>query len=264
MERLEKALNKAKDPSRKSAKSFTYSADDSISIDYTQTKIHSTDQEVLKDRRVVALEKYGIEAETFRLLRTKILKQLRDNNWTSFGVTAPSQGAGKSMVSVNLAIAMAKEVNQTVLLVDLDLKNPKIDWYFDINVKKGLSDYLDTDTSLSEILINPSIERLVILPGKGRAIESSELLTGPKMRKLVQEIKRRYKSRIVIFDLPPVLASDDVLASMDFFDAILLVVAEGENKPEDIKKSLKMLSGSNLLGTVLNKAAKVPEHLGYY
>ncbi len=264
MDRLEKALNKAKYPGKKSVQSFVHTSQDSISIDYTQTKVHAIDQDMLKNRRVVALEKYGVEAETFRLLRTKILKQLRDNHWNSFGITAPTQGAGKSMVAVNLAIAMAKEVNQTVLLVDLDLRSPKVDWYFDIKVEKGLSDYLHSDTSLSEILINPSIERLVILPGKGQAVESSELLTGPKMRQLVQEIKQRYKSRIIIFDLPPVLASDDVLVSMDYFDATLLVVAEGENKPEDIKKSLKMLSSSNLLGTVLNKAEKIPDHLGYY
>jgi len=263
MERLEKALKKVKD-SKKIVINPSATPDVSLSIDYTQTKSHPIDHELLRQRRVVSFEKFGVESETFRLLRTKILKKLRDNNWNSLGITAPTQGAGKSMVSVNLAIAMAKEVNQTILLVDLDLRNPKVDWYFGMEVENGLSDYLMTEIPLSEVLINPGIERLVILPGRGQTIESSELLTSPKMRAIVQEIKQHYKSRIIIFDLPPVLASDDVLVSMEYFDAALLVVEEGENTPEDITKSLKLLSGTHLLGTVLNKAEKIPEHLGYY
>ncbi|OQK18673.1 exopolysaccharide biosynthesis protein [Methyloprofundus sedimenti] len=239
-------------------------SEESLVINYTQTKTHEINHELLRERRVVSLEKYGAEAETFKLLRTKVLKQLRVNNWNSVGITGPTQGVGKTMVSVNLAIAMAREVNQTVLLVDLDLRVPRIQWYFDVEVEKGLSDCLMQNIPISEVLINPSIERLVILPGRGRSESSSELLSGPLMRQIVEEIKQRYQSRIIIFDLPPILASDDVLACMDFFDAALLVVAEGESKPEDVTKSLHMLSGSNLLGMVLNKAENIPDHIGYY
>jgi len=233
-------------------------------IKYTQTKIHAIDPELLRQRRVVALKKYGTESETFRLLRTKTLKQFRQNNWNSIGITAPTQGAGKSMVAVNLAIAMAQDVNQTVLLVDLDLRQPKVHWYFDSHVEKGLSDYLLTDIPLNEVLIHPSIERLVILPGRGRVQSASELLMGPKMRGIVEEIKQRYESRIIIFDLPSTLVSDDVLACLEFFDASLLVVAEGENKQEDVTKSLQLLSTTNLLGIVLNKAARTPDHIGSF
>ena len=264
MDPLEIALNKATNREEKKIEPAKQDKSKSIAIDYTQTKIHSINHELLRERRVVSLEKFGVESEIFRVLRTKVLKQLRDNNWNSFGVTSPSKAAGKSMISVNLAIALAKEVNQTVLLVDLDLKNPRIDWYFDLHVEQGLGDYLLSDTSLSEVLVNPSIERLVVLPGRGKTIGSSELLTAPKMRQLIQEIKQRYKSRIIIFDLPPILVSDDVLVSMDFFDASLLVVEEGVNTPDEVSKSLKMLTGSNLLGTVLNKAGKIPDHIGSY
>lgn len=263
MDQLEKALAIGKKP-KKIMEPLVIGDDGSTSIEYTETKIHAIDHEALRDHRVVSLEKYGIESETFRLLRTKVLKKLRDNNWSSFGITAPTQGAGKSMVSVNLAIAMAKEVNQTILLVDLDLRNPTIHKYFGIDPEIGLGDYLMTETPLSKVFINPSIERLVVLPGSGQTIESSDLLTAPKMRKLVDEIKLRYDSRIIIFDLPPILASDDVLASLGFFDATLLIIEEGKNKPEDITRSIKLLAHSNLLGTVLNKAEKLPEHLGYY
>jgi len=268
MDRLEKVIQKmtqppeAKGPLKEIKR--TTKTEQNETISYTQTKTHKIDPVLMRQRRVISLEKFGPESETFRLLRTKVLKQLRDNNWNSIGVTAPSQGAGKTLVAVNLAIAMAMEVNQTVLLVDLDLKRPQIQHYFDFEVKQGLQDCLLRDVPVADILVNPSIERLVILPGTGTMEGTSELLSGHKMREIVQEIKQRYQSRIIIFDLPPVLTSDDVLVSMEFFDAALMVVAEGESKAADISKSIQLLSGTNLLGTVLNKAEKMPEHIGQY
>ncbi len=224
---------------------------------------HSIDHELMRERRIVSLHNNNPEFEAFRMLRTKILKQLRDNNWNSFAITAPTQGAGKSTVAVNLAIAMALDQNQSVLLVDLDLKYPKVHWYFGLENESGLRDYFLSDKPLSEILINPGIERLTILPGRGKAIGSSEILSGPRMKALMNEISSRNQSRIIIFDLPPVLATDDVLATTDCYDAVLLVIEEGKTQPEDLKKTLKMLSGKNLLGTVLNKSQHPPEHKGY-
>jgi len=269
MDRLEKVIQKmsqppeAKHPVEKVIEKIVKTAPTGA-ISYTQTKTHKIDPLLMRQRRVISLEKFGPESETFRLLRTKVLKQLRDNNWSSIGITAPSQGAGKSMIAVNLAIAMAMEVNQTILLVDLDLRKPQIQHYFDFKVDKGLQDCLLHDTPIADVLINPSIERLVILPGSGMMEGTSELLTGHKMREIVKELKERYESRIIIFDLPPVLTGDDVLVSMEFFDSALLVVAEGENNPDDISKSIQLLSATNLLGTVLNKAEKMPEHIGQY
>ncbi len=229
-------------------------------IAYTQTKQHPIDANKLRQRRVVMLQKNNEEADVFKLLRTKVLKQLRENNWSSFGITSPTKDAGKTMISVNLAIAMAMEVNQTVLLIDMDLRYPTVSWYFDMPVKNGLKDYIMYDIPLSDILINPEIERLVVLPGRSHTENSSEILSAPKMHSLIKEIKKRYKSRIIIFDIPPVLAGDDVLASMDYFDAMLLVIEEGANNPNEIKKALEILSQTNLLGTILNKAERVPEY----
>ena len=230
----------------------------------TQGIQHKLDPVLMRERRIVSLHNNNPEFEAFRMLRTKILKQLRDNNWSSFAVTAPTQGVGKSTVSVNLAIAMALDLNQSVLLVDLDLKFPKVHWYFGLENESGLRDYFLSDKPLSEIMVNPGIDRLMILPGRGQAIGSSEILSGPRMRALMNEISTRNQSRIIIFDLPPVLATDDVLATTDCYDAILMVVEEGKTQPDELKKTLKLLSGKNLLGTVLNKSQNPPEHKGYY
>lgn len=221
------------------------------------------DPELMRQRRVVTLHNHNAESEAFRMLRTKILKQLRDNGWNSFAVTAPTQGAGKTTVAVNLAIAMAMDVNQSVLLVDLDLRHPKVHWYFGLENEAGLRDYFLSGKPLSDILINPGIDRLTVLPGRGQAVGSSEILSGPRMKTLMNEINSRNQAKIIIFDLPPVLATDDVLSTVDCYDALLLVVEEGKTQPDEVKKCLQLLTGQHLLGTVLNKSQNLPQHQGY-
>lgn len=192
-------------------------------------------------------------ADVFRLLRTTVLTQLRDNNWTSLAVVAPTAACGKTFVTANLAIALAMEVNQTVLVVDADLRNPQVGWYFGLDVKKGLLDYLQSDVRVEDMLVNPGFERLVVLPGRHTTSVSSEFLGLPKMAALVKELKTRYESRIILFDLPPLLSSDDAMLFMPHFEAALLVVEDGKTGPEEVRQSMAILDGSNLIGTVLNK-----------
>jgi len=156
---------------------------------------------------------------------------------------------------------MAMDVNQTVMLVDLDLRHPKVHWFFGLENEVGLRDYFLSDKPLSDILINPGIDRLTILPGRGQAIGSSEILSSPKMKQLVNELNnKRNQSRIIIYNLPPVLGSDDVLSAIDFYDALLIVVEEGKNKPDEVKQTLTLLSGKKMLGTVLTKSQNPPEY----
>lgn len=201
-------------------------------------------------------------ASVFRLLRSNVLMQLREKNWTSIAVVAPTAACGKTFVTANLGIALAMEVNQTVLIVDADLRNPQVGWYFGMDIEKGLLDYLQTDVAVEELLVNPGFDRLVVLPGRHTTSVSSELLSLPKMTSLVEEIKTRYASRIVLFDLPPLLTSDDALLFMPHFDAALLVVEDGKTSPDELRRSLAILDQTNLVGTVLNKAmgAKVPHY----
>ncbi|MDH5436885.1 MAG: hypothetical protein OEX83_09000, partial [Gammaproteobacteria bacterium] len=94
----------------------------------------------------------------------------------------------------------------------------------------------------------------VMLPGGKALSNSSEMLSSPKMSQLVEELKNRYPSRIVIFDLPPLLSVSDAIAFSPYIDAALLVVENGESKEDDVKSSLELLGTTNVIGTVLNKA----------
>ncbi len=277
MDRIQKALDKAKakhssvvektrvapTETHKQSKVEDPLQSPITNINYKQTKVIESSSAQLEMKRVIAGMYNNPQSAVFRMLRTQILQKMRANKWKTLAITSPTAGEGKSLVSANLAVAIAMELNQTVMLVDMDLRNPSVSKYFSLNAEKGLKDYLEQDISLPDVLINPGVKRLVILPGKGRAEDSAELLSSPKMARLVEDIKAQYDSRVIIFDVPPILQTDDVLLSANYFDCTLLVLQDGKNKQAEISRSLQLLDGTNLIGSVLNKSEKPPTHQNY-
>jgi protein-tyrosine kinase len=102
------------------------------------------------------------------------------------------------------------------------------------------------------------IQGLVILPGGKSLINSAEMLNSPKMSRLVDELKTRYPSRIVLFDLPPVLTTADAVAFAPYVDAALLVVEEGRTSIQDAQRANELLKDTHLIGAVLNKSLSMP------
>lgn len=264
MERIKQALERARQerdgdatPTRQArAAPLATEHPEALEIQYTETRVIEVDPDHLRDNKVISGEVPDFVKDAYRMLRTRVLQKLRDNSWKSLAVTSAGIGEGKSLTSVNLAISLAREVNHTVLLVDLDLRRPSLHRFFNFEPKLGIADYLYSDVPLSEILFCPSIERLVVLPGKDRHENSSELLSTPRMTELVQDITTRYPERIVLFDLPPVLAVDDALAFSPYVDAFLMVVEEGETQAPELMEARELLKDVNLIGTVLNKAER--------
>jgi len=227
-------------------------------IVYTRTRSLDIPLSVLRERRVMAAYDKGPFVDAFKILRTQVLHRLRENDWNVVGVTSPGHGEGKTLTAVNLAVSLAMETTQTVLLVDANLRRPSVHEVFGLDDCPGLADYLLDNQPLEDLLVHPGIGRFVLLPG-GRAISNStEILTSPKMLALVEELKHRYPSRIVIFDLPPLLHTADVLAFSPYTDALLLVVEEGKTTAEEVQRALSMVKNSRpVLGTVLNKAGQL-------
>ncbi len=263
MQQIEKALAKA----REQRKALV--GDDSVRVGesralvrrprrivYEKTRIEKVPLNTLRENRVVAGLSQSSEADLFRVLRTQVLQRLSAQGDNTLGVTSPNPAEGKSLVAVNLAVSLALDVNRTVLLVDVDLRRPSIPDFFGLKVGRGLSDYLFDRAPLSDCLINPGIERLVLLPAGKAVRNSSEALSSPSMVDLARELKARYPDRLVIYDMPPLLASDDSLVFLPQIDATLLVVQEGKTRTEDIQRALDLLHGGNLLGTVLNRSAE--------
>jgi len=190
-------------------------------------------------------------------LRTQIIQRLQENRWNTVAITSPARASGNTLTAINLAISIARDFNYTVLLVELDLVNPSFRQILGFEQRQGIVDHLLHDVPIPEILLNPGIDRLVVLPAGAPVTNSSELLSSPKMSGLVEELKHRYEDRIVLFDLPPVLTSDDAMAFSPLVDCALLVVEEGETRINDVRRALDCLRSTNILGVVLNRSIHV-------
>jgi hypothetical protein len=129
-------------------------------------------------------------------------------------------------------------------------------------MEKSLNDLLADEAELQDVLVNPTLPRFVVLPTREPIPLSTEVLSSPAVSHLISDLRDRYNSRIVIFDLPPILSSDDVITVLPKFDCVLLVVANGMNSKKEIEESLHHLATANLIGTVLNKAE--PQNRSYY
>lgn len=241
-------------------------ADDELatSITYTKTKTVDVPKWVLKKNKVVAAIPSSPETAYYKLLRTQVLQSMNNKGLKSLSLVSSTSGEGKTLTAINLAYSIALEAHHTVVLVDLDLKNPSVGKYFDYEPELGITDYLFNKTPIEEILFNPGNEGLVVLPGKETIEHSSELLSSKRLINLVKELTSRYKNRIVLFDLPPLLSGDDVLAFAPYTDAALLVIEDAKIKQRDVQQSLELLKGTHLLGTVLNKSGTVKRKKGYY
>ncbi len=262
MERIKKALEKAREqragavPTPAGPAATDTAPAETLSIEYTQTRRIDPDPRTLREHRLIGRVTAGEEdfANAYKILRTRILRQLRQNDWNVLAITSPGHHEGKTLTATNLAISMAREVTGTVLLVDANLQRPEIHRLFGFSPEAGQSDYLTGKATIPDILINPGIERFVCLPGRQALSNHSEMLASPLMSELVEELKHRYPSRTVIFDLPPVLKADDVLAFAPYVDATLLVVEDGRTSADDVRRAVGLLEDStHFLGAILNK-----------
>jgi capsular exopolysaccharide synthesis family protein len=228
-------------------------------IVYTQTRHAEVSDEFLRNKRVITGSDPDAFTDAYGILRTQVLQQLRENRWNALVVTSPGFNEGKTLTAINLAISLAMEVSYTVLLVDANLRHPNVHSYFGIEPEFGLSDYLVADKPLQEILVHPAgIQGLVILPGGKPLANSAEMLNSPKMSRLVEELKTRYPSRIVLFDLPPLLTTADAIAFAPYVDAALLVLEEGKTSTQDAQRATELLKDTQLIGAVLNKSLSKP------
>jgi capsular exopolysaccharide synthesis family protein len=270
MEKIKDALAKAKvehaetrlsskfsSPSvvmQQEAKGFSNTENELGAINYLDTPVIKLDSAHLEKNRIVAQSKSDTNSYSFDSLRTQILQKMEENNWRTIAVVSPTPQSGKTLVSINLAISIAHQPQKTAILVDFDLRRPKVAAYLGIHTEKSMNDYLQDKAPLKDIMVNPGIDRLVIAPTMKPVSNSAETLSSKKVTNLIAELRDRYDSRIVIFDCPPVLNSDDAMVLLPQVDCILLVIANGMSTQSEIEETLHHLPNENLLGVVFNKA----------
>lgn len=235
-----------------------------IEVSYTRTEVVRLDKAHLERNRIVAFEKTNPDNWAYDVLRTQVLQKMSEKGWRTLAVTSPTIGSGKTVTAINLAISVAHHTQRTAMLVDFDLRRPRVGDYLGMRKTPSLSDVLAGRAELAQAMINPDLPRLVVIPTNDPVPRAAEVLSSIQVRSLITDLRERYEDRLVIFDLPPVMAGDDVMAVLPSMDAVLLVVGNGDSTKQEIEESMRHIPADRLLGVVLNKAdAEVRRGYGY-
>ena len=187
---------------------------------------------------------------------------MRENHWRSLMVTGTLPSDGKTTTAINFAMAASQDVNQSVLLIDMDLERPSIAKSLGLKRSKGLNDFLKGRAEVNDVIYNTDVDRLFVLPNFDPS-QSSESLISPRMLTLLDYIKKLDPDLLIVLDMPPVLSSDSALAFGPHVDAVLLVVSEGRTSRRLLGRANQMIENIPRAGTVLNRSTE-GDPGGYY
>jgi protein-tyrosine kinase len=223
------------------------------------------EREVNLDRHLVtALAPQSLAAEQYRSLRTRISRVENSRAVRVLIVTSPGKGDGKSLTAANLALAMAEEFSQRVLLIDADLRRPSVHHLFDVPESPGLTDVLVGAATLDDALVTLADHHLTVLPSGMLPTHPAELLGSAAMRRTVDTLRTRFDR--LILDMPPVAPLADVHIAAALADGILMIVRAGMTQKPAIERALAGLDMTKVLGLVLNEVgaeATYQDYAGY-
>jgi len=206
-------------------------------------------------------------SEAYRTLRTNIKFSSLDKPIKTLLITSPIPEAGKSSVSINLALTMAQD-KYKVVLVDADLRKPTIHKIFKQDNKTGLTNILVEDKKIKDVMrrVTEVDPNLYFIPSGPIPPNPSELLGSNKMKELIKELQEQFD--FIIFDSPPIIAVTDALVLATQVDGVVLVLDFGEVTREAAKQTKELLAKvkANILGVVLNKIdmEKEGQYYPYY
>ena len=207
----------------------------------------------------------GQFAEVYRVLRTRVLQQMRQNDWSTLGVTSANPRAGKTTTSINLSLAIARDPSFSSVLLDCDFRRPNVHKSLMVDPEAGLIDYLQGNAELDEIMYCHGGQEWRFIPSGPRQHEApSELFGSERMGELLDKLRAERESTIAVFDLPPATVGDDVLALSTELDAMLLIVEDEVTDERELRNALDLLKDNNIVGLVLNKAASAGEFVYSY
>ena len=207
----------------------------------------------IESRGIVGFRDGHAKARPFHMLRAQVLSLCEEHGWTNLGVVSAAPGAGKSFVAANLAAALSRKPGLDVYLVDCDLRRPTVASAFGLTIANGLEGFLEGSAGLREIGRRVEGTSLALFAAVQRRNQSAELLAQPTFEAMIRATAADTARKVVIFDLPPVFASDDALIVLKSLDAYIHVVNAGETGRRQFEQAQKTMASTPCAGTVLNQ-----------
>jgi capsular exopolysaccharide synthesis family protein len=191
------------------------------------------------------------DAEAYRILRTNIEFNRKNPEDNSITVVSGGAGEGKSTTLVNLAYVCAQG-GYTTLMIDADLRRPRLHSFFDINNSVGLTNYLTTDLALEDVILQTPVDNLYFLPSGILPADAAGILNSRRMSDLLQDVKQRFD--LVLVDSPPILGVSDAAVLASEVD-LTMVVVQHRKLPRNMLLRVKQAVenvGGQVIGVVLN------------
>lgn len=209
-------------------------------------------------------------SEEFRVIKRPLVNNIQGaesngiNRSNLILICSSLPGEGKTFVSVNLALSIANERDKSVLLIDADVEKPSISKQLGIESPLGLIEYLeDEKVRFSDILLKTDLPNLSVITAGKRHKYSTELLSSQRMYLFAEEVSRRYKDRIVIFDSPPLLVATQAQILAELVGQVVLVIAAEVTPQSVVNESVAKLSNCDVVMTLLNKTRKEIDIYGH-
>lgn len=198
--------------------------------------------------------KIGISA--YKNLRTRVTLRMDELGTNCIMVAGTAQNVGKTLTSINLALALSRRSSKRVVLVDMDLRSPSVHHLFGFESKGNIVDVAEGKIALSKVLVDPQINNLSVLPGSVRVEDSSEAMVSENMLALLEEFKAQ-QDTIFVFDTPPVLGCDDVAAIAPYIQACLFVVSERATSKKELGDALQIMGDTTeIVGVTINRSSE--------
>jgi len=269
-ERKKKAKAKAKEePSLKIFEEKTVLSREEPTLKFPKKETAELGLPPKEEAPVLIVRPETFAAEEFRKLKTQIFHRL-PNPPHFILVTSTVPQEGKTMVAVNLALAISREIHKKAILIDGDLRRPSIHLEEYPN-PKGLSDYLSNQTPLSEILLNFEEESLQIIPAGSSTRKSAEWIGSRKMSELFMSLRELRDNTYVIIDSSPIISTAEPTLLSKLVDGIILVVMGGRASKEFVRRAVKSIDRQKIIGIVFNQIDMNPSnhyyskyYYGYY
>ena len=210
-------------------------------------------------------------ASEFRVIKRPLIANAMNkgtspvNGGNLIMVTSALPGEGKTFTAINLAISIAMEMDNTVMLVDADVARPSVLSMLGLPPAEGLLDVVTANSlDISGVLLRTNIEKLSILPSGTQHPRATELLASDAMIRLLDDIGQRYPDRIIIFDSPPLLATTEARTLATHMGQIVVVVQAAETAQAAVMEALTTIRDCPLKMMVLNQATQpATERYGY-
>jgi len=191
------------------------------------------------------------DAEAYRILRTNIEFNRKNPEDNTITLVSGGAGEGKSTTLMNLAYICAQG-GYTTLMIDADLRRPRLHTFFGINNSVGLTNYLTTDLMLEDVILQTPVDNLYFMPSGILPVDAAGILNSRRMSELIQDVKQRFD--LIFVDSPPILGVSDASVLVSEVDLTIIIVQHRKlprNMLLRVKQAIESVGG-NILGVVLN------------